>query len=114
MIIYTNSRSKRKKRKTKKELAEYDAWLKRIQADKTEFSTHKTVLKPPRRNAPEIPADRNMRVYPSVQDTHYDTFRKPDKFYTGDAMIGIGTLHKSNAVPLFNTQDAKDQANMRR
>jgi hypothetical protein len=29
-------------------------------------------------------------------------------------MIGIGTLHKSNAVPLFSTDDAKEQARMRR
>ena len=36
------------------------------------------------------------------------------KVYTGTAMIGIGTLHKSNAVPIFNTEDAQDQAKMRR
>jgi hypothetical protein len=29
-------------------------------------------------------------------------------------MIGIGTLHKSNAVPIFTEEEAKDQANMRR
>jgi hypothetical protein len=29
-------------------------------------------------------------------------------------MIGIGTLHKSNAVPIFSDDDAKDQALMRR
>ena len=37
-----------------------------------------------------------------------------DKRYTGDKMIGIGTLHKSNAVPVFNTQEALDMAKMRR
>jgi len=35
------------------------------------------------------------------------------KRYTGSAMIGIGTLHKSNAVPIFSSEDAKDQARMR-
>jgi hypothetical protein len=39
---------------------------------------------------------------------------KPKPVYTGDAMLGIGTLHKSNAVPIFSKEDAKDQANMRR
>jgi hypothetical protein len=34
--------------------------------------------------------------------------------YTGDKMKGIGTLHKSNAVPIFTDEEAKDQANMRR
>lgn len=38
----------------------------------------------------------------------------PTKVYTGDAMLGIGTMHKSNAVPVFSTDDAKDLATMRR
>jgi hypothetical protein len=36
------------------------------------------------------------------------------KVYTGSAMKGIGTLHKSNAVPIFSAEEAIDQANMRR
>jgi hypothetical protein len=34
--------------------------------------------------------------------------------YTGDKIIGIGTLHKSNAVPIFSEEEARDQATMRR
>ena len=34
--------------------------------------------------------------------------------YTGDEIIGIGTLHKSNAVPVFSKKEAKDLATMRR
>ena len=34
--------------------------------------------------------------------------------YTGTNMIGIGTLHKSNAVPIFSEQEAKDISTMRR
>lgn len=34
--------------------------------------------------------------------------------YTGDKMIGIGTMHKSNAVPIFSDQEAVDIARMRR
>ena len=34
--------------------------------------------------------------------------------YTGTAMIGIGTLHKSNAVPVFSSDDAKEISRMRR
>lgn len=39
---------------------------------------------------------------------------KPAPVYTGDKMIGIGQLHKSNAVPVFRTEDAEDIARMRR
>jgi len=37
----------------------------------------------------------------------------PNK-YTGTACLGIATLHKSNAVPVFNQQAAIDAAQMRR
>lgn len=40
--------------------------------------------------------------------------KAPTKFYTGNKMIGIGTLHKSNAVPIFSDDDAKAIASMRR
>jgi hypothetical protein len=34
--------------------------------------------------------------------------------YTGDKIIGIGTMHKSNAVPIFTDEQAKDISTMRR
>lgn len=40
--------------------------------------------------------------------------KKEVQKYTGDEMIGIGQLHKSNSVPVFRKQDAEDQAKMRR
>lgn len=42
------------------------------------------------------------------------TSKKESPVYTGDAMIGIGQLHKSNAVPIFKAQDAIDISKMRR
>ena len=39
---------------------------------------------------------------------------KPSPQYTGTKMIGVGQLHKSNAVPVFCDQDAIDIARMRR
>ena len=34
--------------------------------------------------------------------------------YTGTKILGIGTMHKSNAVPVFSDQEAHDIATMRR
>ena len=34
--------------------------------------------------------------------------------YTGDQMLGVATMHKSNAVPVFNQDSARDISNMRR
>jgi len=39
---------------------------------------------------------------------------KPTPKYTGTKMLGVGQLHKSNAVPVFCDQDAIDIARMRR
>lgn len=40
--------------------------------------------------------------------------RAPDKVYTGDKIKGIGTMHKSNAVPVFSDEEAIAISKMRR
>ena len=40
--------------------------------------------------------------------------KAPDKVYTGTKIIGIGTMHKSNAVPIFSDDEAKEISKMRR
>lgn len=39
---------------------------------------------------------------------------KPAQVYTGTKIKGIGTMHKSNAVPIFSDEEAQDIAKMRR
>ena len=51
---------------------------------------------------------------PSVDTGQGVAAKKPTQQYTGDAMIGIGQLHKSNGIPVFSKQDAHDLAIMRR
>ena len=51
---------------------------------------------------------------PSLKDTWEPCVRPADKVYTGDAIVGISTMHKSNAVPVFNKQAAIDISKMRR
>ncbi len=52
---------------------------------------------------------------PSLNPTDMSPCLKtPDKVYTGDKILGIGTMHKSNAVPIFSSEDAKDISKMRR
>lgn len=40
--------------------------------------------------------------------------RRENKVYTGTKIIGIGTMHKSNAVPIFSDSEAKEISSMRR
>ena len=51
---------------------------------------------------------------PSLNSGDAVAFKKDNQFYSCDNMKGIGTLHKSNAVPIFTDEEAQDQANMRR
>ncbi len=60
------------------------------------------------------PPGRETAHIPS-QDTGWVTCAKlVDKEYTGEKMIGIGQMHKSNACPIFTDQEAKDISSMRR
>ena len=51
---------------------------------------------------------------PSLPFTGETCARPADKVYTGDKIKGIGTMHKSNAVPIFTDEQARDIARMRR
>jgi hypothetical protein len=63
-----------------------------------------------------IPAGRNTTAnIPSLNSVHVGAVSSPPRQqYTGTKIIGIGTLHKSNAVPVFSDEEAKDMARMRR
>lgn len=57
---------------------------------------------------------RETAKIPSRGDGIGNATKSEDKVYTGSKMIGIGTLHKSNTVPVFCDDEAKAMANMRR
>jgi hypothetical protein len=73
-----------------------------------------TKLDPVVRNAPVVDPKRSTRHIPSVDTGQGIAARPADKVYTGDAMIGIGQLHKSNGIPVFRQEDAIDVSKMRR
>lgn len=60
------------------------------------------------------PFVRQTTHYPSRVTPGGDTSLKKVNMYTGSAMKGIGTLHKSNAVPVFTDEEAKSLSSMRR
>jgi hypothetical protein len=51
---------------------------------------------------------------PSLTTTGAPCVKAPDKVYTGNKMIGIGSMHKSNMVPIFSAEEAIDISKMRR
>jgi hypothetical protein len=65
-------------------------------------------------SGPKIPPGRETPQINSV-DTGWVTCSKPtDKEYTGTKVKGIGTMHKSNAVPIFSDEEAIEISKMRR
>jgi len=50
----------------------------------------------------------------SLPFTAEPCFKKPSPIYTGTMVKGIGTMHKSNAVPIFSDEEAVAIATMRR
>ena len=112
MIIYTNQSSKKKKRKPNaKQRAQQASWqglLERWDIKPVDVRKSKIVL------VKDTPYRRETPYYPSLYSDKGNTFKAKDKVYTGTAVLGIGTLHKSNAVPVFSKEEAEDQAKMRR
>jgi len=61
-----------------------------------------------------IPAERSTSHLKSLGQDNGVAVLKPVQMYSGTEMLGIGQLHKSNAVPIFRQQDAEDLSKMRR
>ena len=64
-------------------------------------------------NSPK-PYRRETPEYRSTPDTTGVAPRNDSMQYTGQLVKGIGTMHKSNAVPIIDEQHIKDIARMRR
>lgn len=111
MLIYTYQKSKKRKNPTKKERELLTSWeeIKQKYASSSKAPKGVQAYVPPKLHIRETPK------IPSL-NSHAGVATKPikGKVYTGSAMLGIGTLHKSNAVPIFSIDEAKDQASMRR
>ena len=62
-----------------------------------------------------IPAERSTAHIKSLDTGHKGAVNSPQiPRYTGTKIKGIGTMHKSNAVPVFSDEEARDIASMRR
>ena len=60
------------------------------------------------------PAGRFTTHHIPSRNTGGNATLAPAKVYTGTKVKGIATMHKSNAVPVFSDEEAKDISKMRR
>jgi hypothetical protein len=104
------------KRQAEQRQAEWDRRLIQFEKLKPKFSTgpYNAPKKTITDFMPKTPPGRETAPVPS-QDTGWVTCVKTqDNEYTGTKVKGIATLHKSNGVPVFSDEEAKDISKMRR
>lgn len=63
---------------------------------------------------PDYKSHQGERTVNTSDVVRGDTTVKNTNTYTGDFIVGVATMHKSNLVPVNKDQDAKDYATMRR
>ena len=111
MIIHTYSSKKRKPRKptaAQRQLAsEWDAIVKKYEPKKP--VKYKAVTWQPSKSYV-----RETPHIPSLNTAGGSATKSATKVYTGTKVMGIATLHKSNAVPVFNSEEAVEISRMRR
>jgi hypothetical protein len=112
-MLFTSLGKSKKKKPNAKQRELNESWEKMLKK-----YTTKTVAKPKQQLSDVYslgaPACRETPKIPSLPFTGGPCPLKPNPVYTGDKIKGIGTMHKSNAVPVFSDQEAKDIATMRR
>lgn len=107
-----------------REFNEYNALMKRLGSKPKTLEQYKQYRSGKLRRSRGKPAKQSplhastyRRESPAIPsgDT-YDKFVAPrrEMKYTGDKLMGIATMHKSNMVPVFKQEDAEDISRMRR
>jgi len=109
-VKFASSEAKRKAEELKLE------W-ERKQAEWAKLSKPVLQSRPLTRPFPKLgpPPGREIKHFPSLDTGVKGAVNiRAIPTYTGDKIIGIGTMHKSNAVPIFSSQEAEDISKMRR
>ena len=111
-MIFTSPGKSKKRKPTAKQRELQNSWELLIKK-----YTTKTVVKPQQLSdvySLGKPACRETPKIPSLPFSGGPCTKKENPVYTGTKIKGIGTMHKSNAVPIFSDEEAIDIATMRR
>jgi hypothetical protein len=112
MMFHVNVRKSKQKNVTKAAREQYEQWLashqkpiiKKLHTPNTKLAGYSL----------SAPPGRETKHYPSLDTGLANASKSKPKIYTGTKVIGIATLHKSNAVPVFSDEQAVEISRMRR
>jgi hypothetical protein len=110
-VKFRNAEEARKARELEESWREL---LKRQGAEAEQKKQSRAMKAPPLDYKLSTPPGRATSTHIPSRDTGGNATLAAPKVYTGSEMIGIGQLHKSNAIPIFKKSDAEDLAKMRR
>ncbi len=109
---YNSKQKKSNSKKLEKSKQEHEAWLKSLGVGKSKLPVDKKGKRVGLYDLPNLKED--LRVSVKTSDTVGNGSAREEKKYTGTLIKGIATMHKSNAVPILNKQEAIDVSTMRR
>ena len=108
----------KKKPGWKQRQAKHDAWLRENGCHPDQIKARKKEYKPLQISQAEKDREAKRREfdekYPSMNTMRGNTAKKEPQQYTGTLIKGIAQMHKSNAVPIINKEQAVEVAKMRR
>lgn len=112
MMIYTRTSKSKAKKLPKAKIEQYEQWLKSHQPTKPLKITKTSNVMVDYKLS--VPAGRETVRHNSRDTGSVPALKADAKIYTGTKVLGIATMHKSNAVPVFNSEEAIQIASMRR
>ena len=113
-----NFKKRKTKNKSKKQLeanAKHDKWLRKMNAHPEQIAANKEKnANVPIRSIPDYSSNRNT-IPTSDVIPGGSTAPAERQIYSGERrLLGVAIMHKSNLVPVFDSEDAKEIARMRR
>ena len=95
--------------------ADWKELQKKWEVDADEKKRKRALKAEPLQYTLSAPVGRETKRIASLDTGHSGAVRTKDiPQYTGTNIVGISTLHKSNAVPVFSREEAIDISKMRR
>ena len=111
-VIHTSSKKSKKRKPTAKQRELQAEWEKLLKKYEPKRPVAKVV--PAKSPVVASPYVRETPRIPSLDTGLGTATLKESPRYTGTMIKGIGTMHKSNAVPIFSDEQAIEIATMRR
>ena len=112
---YNGKRKGSNSAKLKAAKAEHEAWLAAKGLSSQTIGSRLSDKHGRRRGVAQLPDLKVRNSVPLSNNVDGNGFVKPNTQYTGTEIVGIGVMHKSNAVPILRgTTQAQEISSMRR